>query len=53
MVRYDILKERIADGAIVIVYVPDPENPADYLTKFIPLEKWRVSTDYAAGSARI
>ncbi len=49
LTRYDILKERIAAGEVRVVYVPDPENPSDYLSKFVDAKKMAHSVDYAAG----
>ena len=52
LTRYDILKERIAAGEVRVVYVPDPENPSDYLSKFVDATKMARSVDYAAGQLR-
>ena len=52
LTRYDILKERIAAGEVRVVYVPDPENPSDYLSKFVDVTKMARSVDYAAGQIR-
>ena len=46
------VKERIAAGEVRVVYVPDPENPADYLSKFVDAKKLARSVDYAAGQLR-
>ena len=39
LIRSACLHQRIADGEVCVVHVPDPENPSDYLTKFIGAEK--------------
>ena len=38
-------------GHLDIVYTPDPENPADYLSKFVPATKATTSARYSAGRA--
>ena len=52
LIRSACLHRRIADGQVSVVYVPDPENPADYLTKFIGAEKTAASIAYSAGGMR-
>ena len=52
LTRYDILKERIAAGELRVVHVPDPENPSDYLSKFVDTTKMTTSAAYAAGKLR-
>ena len=36
-----------------VVHVPDPENPSDYLTKFIGAEKTASSIAYSIGKQRL
>ena len=31
------------------MHVPDAENPADFLTKWVPAKKLRASLDYVTG----
>ena len=42
----------VAAGEVHDVYVPDPENPSDYLSKFVDAKKLASSVDYAAGQLR-
>jgi hypothetical protein len=37
---------------VSVVHVPDPENPSDYLTKFIGAEKTASSIAYSIGMQR-
>jgi len=48
--RYHSLKQRIRDGDAVLVHVPDPQMPADFLTKWIPSAKLEASLRYACNS---
>ena len=49
--RYYVLMQRIADGEVRLVHVPDDENPSDFLTKWVPAAKLRASLRYATGAA--
>ena len=49
--RYMILQERVRGGIIKLGYVPDPENPADFLTKFISSKKLEASVKYLTNSS--
>ena len=48
--RYFGLMRRVAAGEATLVKVPDAENPADFLTKFVDLSKLRKSLDYATNA---
>ena len=48
--RYHSLKQRIRDGDCILVHVPDPQMPADFLTKWIPSSKLESSLHYACNS---
>ena len=48
--RYHSLKQRIREGDAVLVHVPDPQMPADFLTKWIPSAKLEASLRYACNS---
>ena len=49
--RYNVLKQRIADGEVVLKHVPDVEMPADFLTsKWVPAPKLAISLRYACNS---
>lgn len=48
--RYHVLKQRIAWGDVTLRYVPDPQMPADFLTKWIPSAKLEASLRYATNS---
>ena len=52
LIRSACLHQRIADGEVCVVHVPDPENPSDYLTKFIGAEKTASSIAYSIGKQR-
>lgn len=49
LIRSVCLHQRITDGDLQVVHVPDPENPADFLTKFIGGQKTEASAAYCAG----
>ena len=36
---------------VTVLYIPDPENPADFLTKHVKEAKMQASVAYAAGTA--
>ena len=48
--RYLVLMQRIQDGECKIVHIPDEENPAAFLTKFVPAAKLRRSLRYVTGA---
>ena len=48
--RYNVLKQRIAQGDVTLRYIPDPQMPADFLTKWIPAAKLELSLQYATNS---
>jgi hypothetical protein len=48
--RYFVLRQRIAQGECRLVHIPDVENPSDFLTKFLPAAKLRVSLQYVTGA---
>ena len=50
--RYIVLQQRIREGECYVVHVPDPENPSDFLTKWVSAEKLRRSLAYVTGSNR-
>ena len=50
--RYHALLERIEAGEATVVKVSDEENPADFLTKWVPVAKLRRSVDYATNAKR-
>ena len=42
----------MADGECVLRWLPDPQNPADFLTKWgISVRKLNASVAYASGAA--
>jgi hypothetical protein len=51
LVRQTCLMQRSREGAVTVLHIPDPENPSDFLTKFIKDAKTRASIAYAAGAA--
>ena len=50
LIRQTILHERIANGDIKTIHIPDPDNPSDYLTKTVPEPKTLASDKYATGN---
>ena len=48
--RYGVLQQRVARGHVIVGHVPDPQNPADYLTKFVGKAKVELSNEYATNS---
>ena len=49
--KYLTLMQRIADGQVIVRFVSDAHNPADFLTKWISAEKFEKSLEYATNSA--
>ena len=49
LIRSVCLHQRVADGELTVVHTQDPENPSDYLTKFIDATKSTASVLYAMG----
>ena len=48
--RYAVFRQRVASGEVELRYVPDPENPSDFLTKMVPKEKLEKSLAWATGA---
>ena len=48
--RYMILQDRVREGIVVLGHVPDEENPADFLTKFVSAKKLEASVAYLTNS---
>ena len=48
--RYLTFLQRVKAGDCEIGHVPDVENPADFLTKFVPKAKFERSNDYATNA---
>ena len=46
---YRLLQQRIGGGEIAIKHVPDAENPADVLTKWVDVNKFEKCIAYMAG----
>ena len=53
LIRSMCLHQRVADGEISVAYVPDAENPSDFMTKSIPEAKTEASICYAIGRPRL
>ena len=49
LIRSTCLHQRITDGELSVFHIPDPENPSDFLTKFIGAAKTEASVAYASG----
>lgn len=50
--RYSTIQERTRRGSIAIGHIPDAENPADFLTKWIPRKKLLESIGYVTGQRK-
>ena len=48
--RYWALQQRMQHGEVRLVKVPDPDMPADFLTKWIPSAKLARSVEYATNA---
>ena len=48
--RYLTFLQRVRAGEVTIGHVPDPENPSDFLTKWVPKEKLERSLVFATNS---
>jgi hypothetical protein len=48
--RYLILQQRVREGVVDLIHVPDPENPADFLTKFVGAKKLEASLVFLTNS---
>ena len=44
--RYKTFTERRARGEVELGYVPDPENPTDFMTKWVSAAKLEASLEY-------
>ena len=51
LIRMTCLHRRAAEGEVTVLWVADPENPSDFLTKWIPTAKFEASVRYAMGTA--
>jgi hypothetical protein len=51
--RYQVLQSRVRDGIITMGHVPDADNPADFLTKFVSAKKLEKSVAYLTNSANV
>ena len=48
--RYFALKQRISSGEVMLKFTPDAQQPADFLTKWIPQRKFIDSLRYATNN---
>ena len=48
--RYFALKQRISSGEVMLKYTPDAQQPADFLTKWIPQRKFAESLRYVTNN---
>ena len=51
MRRYYTFLQRKARGEVEIGHVPDPQNPSDFLTKWVGKDKYRRSLAFATNAA--
>ena len=47
---YQLIQQRVQQGEIVVGHVPDRENPADFLTKWVNKDKLLKSVEYLTNS---
>ena len=50
--RYHHLLQQVRARELTVVYVPDANNPSDFLTKWVSSKKLNDSLAYATGSRR-
>ena len=48
--RYQAFLQRVKAAECEIGHVPDEENPADFLTKFVPRAKFERSNEFATNA---
>ena len=36
--RYAVLQERVKAGEVIVKHIPDPQNAADFLTKWVGIK---------------
>ena len=41
-----VLQERVKAGEVVVKHMPDPQNAADFLTKWVGIKKLKESVAY-------
>ena len=51
--KYLEIQQAVALGDVILRHVPDAENPADFLTKWLSKEKVDVSIEYATRLSRV
>ena len=44
--RYAVLQERVKAGEVIVKHIPDPQNAADFLTKWVGIKKLKESVAY-------
>ena len=48
---YHSFLQKVHAGEVVLKHVPEAQNPADCLTKWVGAEKFNLSIDYLTGAA--
>ena len=51
LARYIRIQQRVASGHVIVRHIDDEENPADFLTKWVPVRKLKESVQHASGKA--
>ena len=51
--RYFVLKQRIQAAEVTLRHIPDASMPADFLTKWIPVEKFNESLRFVTNQRRV
>ena len=49
--RFLASRQRVTEGLVSLEHVKDVDNPADFLTKWLPAKKFKLSLAYATNSA--
>ena len=51
MRRFAVLQERVKEGKVKVVFVPDAQNASDFMTKWVPASKLKASVAYTSNEA--
>ena len=49
--RFLASRQRVKDGLVSLEHVKDEDNPADFLTKWLPAKKFKTSLHYASNAS--
>ena len=48
--RFNVFRQRVEKGEVTIEHVRDEDNPSDFLTKWLPAKKFKLSMEYATNA---